>query len=405
MITSQRPGDIMEYFVEQGTTHRDALEKVRAKYGDQAKVMHQRTIRMGGFLGLFSREGVELTGYLSKEPSTRSRKPSDPEEEKRKILGQVKTNNDRTLETLVKEVQGLKSQLQEGAYASAPVEQEHESVAHVRELLERNEFTPSYIREILARLKREFAIDELDELEMVEQRVVEWIGESISLYDYENEPRKHTFVLVGPTGVGKTTTIAKLAAMWGLGSRGLSAHDVRILTIDNYRIGARHQIETYGEIMGIPVHCAESYADLEKQMALYRDVDLVFVDTIGKSPKDSRKIGEMREELEACGRNSSVHLAVSSTTKASDLETIMQQFEPFAYRSVVATKLDETSCVGPLISTLHAKNKPLSYITDGQQVPVDIHRADVVSVLLRLDGFRIQRERLENRFATQNTRA
>ncbi len=83
----------------------------------------------------------------------------------------------------------------------------------------------------------------------------------------------------------------------------------------------------------------------------------------------------------------------------------MQQFEPFAYRSVVATKLDETSCVGPLISMLHERNKPLSYITDGQQVPVDIHRADVVSVLLRLDGFRIQRERLENRFATENSRA
>lgn len=395
----------MEYFVEQATTHRDALEKVRAKYGEQARVMHQRTVRVGGFLGLFSREGVEVTGYLSSEPASRPRKPTDPEEEKRKILGQVKAGNEKTLETLVKEVQGLKSQLQEGAFHTVQGDQEHETISHIRDLLEQNEFTARYNREIISKVKREFALDELDDVEKVEQRVVEWIGETVKLYDYEQERRKHTFVLVGPTGVGKTTTIAKLAAMWGLGSRGLAAHDVRIITIDNYRIGARHQIETYGEIMGIPVHCVESYADLEKQIALYRDVDLVFVDTIGKSPRDSRKIGEMREELEACGRNSSVHLALSATTKASDIETIMQQFEPFGYRSVVATKLDETSCVGSLISLLHAKNKPLSYMTDGQQVPVDIHKADVVSLLLKLDGFRIQRDRLEKHFADSEAKA
>lgn len=394
----------MEYFVEQALTHRDAMEKVRAKYGDQAKVMHQRTIRMGGFLGLFSREGVELTGYLSNEPARKPKRPvADMEEEKRKILGSVKS--DRTLETLVEEVQGLKTQLSESVLRAPGNEHEHETIEHIRELLERNEFTPSYVRSMVSRIKREFALDELDDVEMVEQRVVEWIGESLPLYDYEQEKRRHTFVLVGPTGVGKTTTIAKLAAMWGLGSRGLDAHDVRIITIDNYRIGARQQIETYGEIMGIPVHCAESYADLEKQSALYRDVDLVFVDTIGKSPKDSRKIGEMREQLEACGRDSSVHLAMSATTKASDIETIMQQFEPFGYRSVVATKLDETSCVGSLISLLHERNRPLSFITDGQQVPVDIDKASATRLLLKLDGFRIQREWLESRFGAAGTKA
>ncbi len=394
----------MEYFVEQAPTHRDAMEKVRTKYGEQAKVMHQRTIRLGGFLGLFSREGVELTGYLSNEPVRKPKRPApDVEEEKRKILGSVKS--DRTLETLVEEVQGLKNQLSESVFRAPGNEREHESIEHIRDLLERNEFTPGYIRGMVARIKREFALDELDDVERVEQRVVEWIGESIPLYDYEQEKRRHTFVLVGPTGVGKTTTIAKLAAMWGLGSRGLDAHDVRIITIDNYRIGARQQIETYGEIMGIPVHCAESYADLEKQSALYRDVDLVFVDTIGKSPKDSRKIGEMREELEACGRDSSVHLAISATTKASDIETIMQQFEPFGYRSVVATKLDETSCVGSLISLLHDRSRPLSFITDGQQVPVDIDKASATRLLLKLDGFRIQREWLESRFGAAGTKA
>ncbi len=415
----------MEYFVEQAPTHRDALEKVRRKYGDSAKVMHYKTVRIGGFLGLFGREGVEVTGYFSRGPQNREAagrdglgsrparqdaaggtggspapgSATDFEEEKRKILGTVK-NDGKTLDLLLKEVQGLKTKLEEREQAvpASATETDHETIDHVQQLLEKNEFSLSFSRQILSRLRREFALEALEDRDEVEASVVEWIGEAIPVRVHELGGRPHVFVLVGPTGVGKTTTIAKLAAMWGFGSAATSAADVRILTIDNYRIGARTQIETFGDIMGIPVHCVESYADLEKQIALYRDVDVVFVDTIGKSPRDSARIGEMKELLSACGQSMETHLAVSATTKTSDLGEIVQQFEPFGCTGLVATKLDETTKVGNLISALAEKQKPLVYVTDGQRVPQDIEPASVVKLLLHLEGFRIDRERLERRF-------
>lgn len=414
----------MEYFVEQGKTHTEAMEKVRTKYGANAKVMHHRSVRMGGFLGLFTHEGVEVTGYIARN----TRKVADPtfEEQKKRFLGSVSGGRSAdedapqgvrnveadtakapertgaTLETVLQEVKTLRSTLEtRNPQRSEPSSsKEHPTVAHIRGLLEQNEFTPAYIRMMVERMKREFALDELSNTESIEKHVVDWIGETIAIDRYQPEGNGNVFILVGPTGVGKTTTIAKLAAMWGIEQPDRPAKDVRMITIDNYRIGARQQIETYGDIMGIPVHAAENYADLEKQIAVYRDVDVVFVDTIGKSPRDYVKIGEMKEQLDACGQGAVVHLAVSSTTKTSDLDSIIQQFEPFGCQSVVATKLDETSRIGSLVSVMHARGKALCYLTVGQRVPIDIEPARVTTLLRKLDGFHIDRAHIEERFSS-----
>lgn len=428
----------MEYFVEQGRTHTEAMEKVRAKYGPHAKVMHHRSVRMGGFLGLFTHEGVEVTGYISQ--AAQKRADNSFEEQKKRFLGSVaekrggeevtespapadmmQSDNNRrdagdsramqgsggapraTLDTLLQEVKTLRSTIETRSHDrnEVAVGGDHPTVARIRDLLELNEFTTPYIRMIVDRLKREFALEELAETEAIERRVVDWIGESIQIDRYRPEGNGHVFILVGPTGVGKTTTIAKLAAMWGIEQADRPAKDVRMITIDNYRIGARQQIETYGEIMGIPVHAAENYADLEKQIAVYRDVDVVFVDTIGKSPRDYVKIGEMKEQLDACGQGAVVHLAVSATTKPSDLEAIIQQYEPFGCRSVVATKLDETARIGSLVSVLHARGKALCYLTVGQRVPIDIEPARVTTLLRKLEGFHIDRSHIEERFSME----
>ncbi|MEW5814183.1 MAG: flagellar biosynthesis protein FlhF, partial [Spirochaetota bacterium] len=173
---------------------------------------------------------------------------------------------------------------------------------------------------------------------------------------------------------------------------------VRLITLDNYRIGARKQIETYGEIMGIPVACVETFAELEKKLALYDGADLVLIDTIGKSPKDYMKLAEMRELLDACGNTAETHLAISATTKTSDLYEILQQFEPFKYRSVILTKLDETTHIGNIVSVLSEKQKSISFFTDGQVVPQDIQKANIVRLLINLEGFRINKDRLTKKF-------
>jgi flagellar biosynthesis protein FlhF len=207
-------------------------------------------------------------------------------------------------------------------------------------------------------------------------------------------------ILVGPTGVGKTTTIAKLAAVFGPGNKESRPLSVRMITIDNYRIGAKLQVETYGDIMKIPVSCVDNYEELRKTIALYSEgVDLILVDTIGKNPRDSVEIAEMKELLSACGSAAEVHLTVAATTKYSDMREIFQQFEPFNYRSVIITKLDETTRVGNVISVLADKGKSISYITNGQHVPDDMHKAAVIPFLINLEDFKINRDKIEKRFS------
>jgi flagellar biosynthesis protein FlhF len=386
----------MQYFTEQAFSHIEALEKIRMKYGEQAKVLTQRNIRLGGFLGMFARDGVELSGYIAKN-GKRNLPNVEAEKQKQKILKSVQ--DDQTLQKLLKEVQSIKETIETPNIEPA-VTEEHETLTRIEELLDANDFTRPYTRAIIARLKREATLDELEDFRAMQDRVVDWIADSIRVFEDSIDSQPKLFVLVGPTGVGKTTTIAKLAAVYGLGAGGKKAKSVRMITIDNYRIGAKQQIETYGDIMGIPVTCVENNQDLRKQLALYHDIDLVLVDTIGKSPKDYMKLAEMRELLDACGSRAEVFLALSATTKTADLGEILQQFEPFNYKAVVLTKLDETMHLGNIISVLAEKHKPIAYVTDGQVVPQDIEAATVTRMLMHLDGFHIDQQRFDDMYGS-----
>lgn len=394
----------MDFFIEQAPTDREVDALIRNKYGERAKILSRKSIQRGGFLGLFSRKAVEVTGYCSHSPGRVEprQQPADFEEEKRKILEQNKQEkkSSAALEEVLSQLKELKEQFgtlsETRTLATEPAEPHHPTAKHIEELLTGNDFSPGYIREMMKRLRSEFSLEELEDRGAVEHRVVEWIGESIQTHEPDLNGRQEVFVLVGPTGVGKTTTIAKLAALRGAVPE--RKDDVRILTIDSYRIGAREQLETYGKIMYIPVHSVETKEEMEKQLALNREADVIFVDTIGKSPKDFVKLGEMNELLQKCSAGGSVHLAISATTKTSDIYDIMRHFEPFGYESVVLTKLDETARIGNIISVLSERGKPISYITDGQKVPQDISKATPLKLLLYLEGFTVDRAYIEQRF-------
>jgi len=380
----------MEYFTETAATHREVLEKISSKYGDRAKILSHRTVRIGGFLGLFTREGVEISGYISHDLGRKPRKSL--EEEKRKILESVK--GESTIQKVLEEVKSLKEHIETGIPSK---DKKHSSIEKIENILSENEFSFSYIKMISDRLKSSLTVDELEDYDFVQDTVVEWIGESI-LLDKDGFNNSKVVILVGPTGVGKTTTIAKLAAIHGIGTGTGKAKTVRMLTIDNYRIGAQKQIETYGEIMDIPVAVVETYPELQQKISLFSDADLILVDTIGKSPKDYQQLAEMRKVLDACGSYSEVYLAMSATTKVSDVKEILQQFEPFNYRSVILTKLDETMRIGNIVSVLYEKRKTLTYITDGQIVPQDIEPASVMRMLKNLEGFNLNKKKLYAKF-------
>ncbi|GHV78211.1 flagellar biosynthesis protein FlhF [Spirochaetia bacterium] len=400
-----------ETFKVQGANYDDCVQKVRWEYGEKAVVMKRRAVRVGGVLGLFTREGVEVTGYISTDLRYASggsyaapARPLDFETEKQKILAAapVPVNKpDPTLEKLLARVETLTEKID--AKALPQRDEEHPTLVRLEDLFAQNDFSLNYTKAMLDRVRKEFSLDALEDFDAVQDRVIEWIGETITIYT-ETPVRRppRILVLVGPTGVGKTTTIAKLAAAYGVHGRWGERLRVVMITIDGYRIAARDQLEKYGSIMEIPVAYANNNEELRKTIAFHQDsADLILVDTIGKSPRDAVELAKMKAFLDACGPAAEVHLAMTAGTKYSDVREILRQFTPFNYRSVVVTKLDETSRVGNVISALFADGKPVSYITNGQGVEEYIHRAGVVRFLINLEGFRIDRDAIEKQFGEQ----
>ena len=398
----------MRYFVERAGNYRDVERVVREKYGAQAQIMLRRSVRMKGFLGLFSHEGVEVTGYLRSESpriDVPQQQNNDFEQRRQQLLQAARPQRDSepTMTAVFEAVQELKDHITSNPARIEPEQQnDHPLLAQLDELLAENDLDPEVSAQLLQRARRELTIEQLEDENEAQQRMVEWIGELISLYVSKRRARNTRIVaLVGPTGVGKTTTLAKLAKLYGIESDNISTRrigEIRIITVDNYRIAAREQIETYGRIMDIPVAYVESAESMRRQLALYDGADCILIDTIGKSQRESTQLGAMRELLSVCGSRLETMLVMSATTKSSDLLDIMRQFEPFDYSSVVVTKLDETNSVGNVIGALARRNKPLAFLTDGQGVPNDIERATVMRMLRQLDGFKIDRDRLEKRF-------
>ncbi len=184
----------------------------------------------------------------------------------------------------------------------------------------------------------------------------------------KNTPR--VIALVGPTGVGKTTTTAKLAAMYAL-SKG---NKVALITMDIFRVGAVEQLKTYTRIMGIPLEVASTPKELERSVERHSDCDLILIDTAGRSHKDSEKLEEMKDFLES-SIHSDIYLCLSATTKDKELEEILNRFSIFPISKVVFTKLDESESIGCIINLLLKANLQIAYFTTGQRVPEDIEVA------------------------------
>lgn len=184
----------------------------------------------------------------------------------------------------------------------------------------------------------------------------------------KNSPR--IVALVGPTGVGKTTTTAKLAAMYAL-NRG---NKVALITMDIFRVGAVEQLKTYSRIMGIPLEVASTPKELEKAVEKHSACDLIFIDTAGRSHKDKEKLDEMKNFLD----NKipiEVYLCLSATTKDRELEEILSRFRIFPISKVVFTKIDECESFGNMVNLLMKDNLQIAYFTTGQRVPEDIEVA------------------------------
>jgi flagellar biosynthesis protein FlhF len=187
---------------------------------------------------------------------------------------------------------------------------------------------------------------------------------------------------VGPTGVGKTTTIAKLAAQHALGEK----KKVALLTIDTYRIAAVEQLRIFAKLIGIPLEVVMSASELERSLALHREKDLLLIDTAGRSQRDTAQMAELASCF-AHGKRATVHLVLSATASQQNLADIVERFRPLALESLIFTKLDESNTFGGILNTALQVHVPLSYLTTGQRVPEDIEVATperVVDLILNI---------------------
>jgi flagellar biosynthesis protein FlhF len=193
-------------------------------------------------------------------------------------------------------------------------------------------------------------------------------------------PHKKVMMFVGPTGVGKTTTIAKLAARYAY--KLSSRHKVGIITLDTYRIGAVEQLMTYAKMMKLPIETVVDPSDFEEALNILRHNDYILIDTVGSSQYDKEKIEKLNSFLKVDSfAEINVNLVLSAVTKYEDLVDIYKNFSILPIDTLIFTKLDETKTYGNIFSLLLESKKPVSYFSIGQEVPDDLIIADADYIL------------------------
>ena len=235
------------------------------------------------------------------------------------------------------------------------------------------ELSEDIARELVDRARSGATSDDLDDPVLLKARIARIIEEEIGIAGpiRVTPGVRRVVALVGPTGVGKTTTIAKLAANFRLREK----RRVGLVTVDTYRIAAVEQLRTYAEIIDLPMEVVSTPREMRAAIERLANVDLLLLDTAGRSPRDDVKIQELKSTLGEAEADE-VHLVLSSVTSAPSLRKTAEQFSQVGATAIVLTKLDEATGLGGLLPLVRNCKLPLSYVTNGQNVPEDIEAAD-----------------------------
>jgi len=396
----------------QGNTETEAIKLARDDLGKDAIVTNVKVIKPGGLKRLFKKPTYEITAALDETPpktelsrreSIRAMFKYNPDiilEENQDSRGkndQLRINHSLETEKLEQKISSIASMLEKQIGSSAKEKEEKKEKEQdtkeedknnsclqlIYKELVNNEVDEKYINQLITEieptLKKDASVENI--LSGIYQKIVLKLGKTEVMGVTHGKTRFVFFI--GPTGVGKTTTIAKLASKLKLDRK----MNVALLTADTYRIAAVDQLKTYAEILQVPLKVVYSDTELKDAYDEMKAYDIVMIDTAGRSHRDKQQREDIQKLINAIPETErDVFLVLSITTKYRDLIRITEAYSEIADYRLVFTKLDETDTLGNIFNVKLLTGAPLSYATFGQKVPNDISRLDAQMIAKQLLG-------------------
>lgn len=420
----------------QGKTKEEAIEKAKQELGQNAVVLNVKEIKPKGMLKVFKESVYEVTAAVEQKEKFVNPLSSQVQSQTQPQGGQPKAHDAISLaadekidivslqnkppvkpavipveqNTLVKEVkventnEGLEKRLENLSnileqQLSAEGKRNEEKIETTtanpegfqfvkmlyRTLLE-NDVNEKYVNQILDEAEKVLhngsSVDQI--LSNVYQKLILKFGQPDTIDTFGKKPRVVFFV--GPTGVGKTTTLAKVASRYKVEEE----KKVAFLTADTYRIAATEQLRTYANILDTPMSIIYSHEEMNAAIERLEDYDIIFVDTAGFSHRNENQCSDMKNLIQGLDKNyeKEVYLVLSATTKYKDLLEIVDIYKEIADYKLIFTKLDETTTYGNILNIRLYSGAHLSYMTTGQNVPDDIEVFDTQKIVKQLLGGR-----------------
>jgi flagellar biosynthesis protein FlhF len=417
----------------QGPSIAEALAKVKAELGPSAVILHTRSFKSGGLMGLGQKNVVEITAGVNVNVQARRKAAAAPARPAARTQsaaasgsGIFDADSGGSTATAVAERHPLRSAYAASAPAPARSQARTADSLHpatrelaatvlkepsfelrneiaslrtmVESLLQRSAHSgkrgdlPESLSQLYTQLleqqisdeiayrvvddvRAELSTEQLSNTTLVRERLTQKLEQMLpaNLNAAGGVARPTTgagcrsICLIGPTGVGKTTTIAKLAAAFKLRQK----QKVGLITIDTYRIAAVDQLRTYANIIGVPLKVVLTPAELVAAMKEMSDCDTILIDTAGRSHADQLKLNELSQFI-AAAKPTEVHLVLSSTTTQEAMEAALERFSQVRVDQIIFTKLDEAVSFGVLLNVARTASRALSYLTTGQDVPDNI---------------------------------
>lgn len=349
-----------------------ALARVKSSFGSDAVILHTRCFNSGGFLGIGGRRLVEVTA--SDHVHVEARRAHARGGALERAYGPQPSRSE-SLVSLKTDIAGLKVMIEELSMQTRPARTTFwpdELKGWFKHLCSRGVSEAAAV-DLLEPLVARLAPSTPADPRRVRRMVIERLGESLETaepIELGVSGRPAVIALVGPTGVGKTTTIAKLAAHFVL----REGQQVGLVTLDTYRIAAVEQLRTYARIIDVPLEVALSPSDLATALDRLAGCSVVFIDTAGRSQRDSMKMNDLKNFF-GCRRPDQIHLVLSATAERTAIKEIVDRFEMYSPDRLLVTKLDELPACGKLLDISRMARQPVSYLTTGQDVPDDIETA------------------------------